>query len=274
MEGYTYVVFRVWLGWIGVFVRPSRFDLWTRYRLQILPITFKFYIYVVDDKRRNPIDFWSPGQGHLCPPCEGMLRTPYVVIFITLLWSRIVRSSSYISNFQLLCNRWTEFDKTWREARSRRPLPSLCFGADRKPRWPSWPLIDWAILDFFSATTDLNSTKLDRKQDRKVLYEVFVFRADWKTKIAALASDWLRHFRLLCKRWMEFNKPWHEIPTLSTTLMFFGRSDNRFDRPGLWLAKTFWTLFYSHWMEFRKTWQEASFGPIIISMCSIPNWVT
>ena len=43
-------------------------------------------------------------------------------------------------------------------------------------------------------TAEQNSTKLDRKQDLKVLYQVCVFRADWKNKMAALASDLLRHF--------------------------------------------------------------------------------
>ena len=36
--------------------------------------------------------------------------------------------------------------------------------------------------------------KLDRKQDRNVLYQVCDFWADRKNKMAALASDWLRHF--------------------------------------------------------------------------------
>ena len=39
--------------------------------------------------------------------------------------------------------------------------------------------------------------KLHRKQDLNVLYQVCVFRSDRKHKIADLASDWLRHFRLL-----------------------------------------------------------------------------
>ena len=53
------------------------------------------------------------------------------------------------------------------------------------------------IFNFFSETTDQNSTKLDMKQDINVLYQVCVFRADQKNKMAALASDWLRHFPLL-----------------------------------------------------------------------------
>ena len=40
-------------------------------------------------------------------------------------------------------------------------------------------------------------TKLDKKQDLNVLYQICVFPADRKNKMAALASDWLRHFRLL-----------------------------------------------------------------------------
>ena len=83
------------------------------------------------------------------------------------------------------------------------------FGPIGKTRWPPWPLIGWDIFDFFSETAERNSTKLDRKQDLNVLYQVCVFRADQKNKIAALASDWLRHFRLLLwNRWTEFKETW------------------------------------------------------------------
>ena len=81
------------------------------------------------------------------------------------------------------------------------------FGLIGKTRWPPWPLIGWDIFDFSSEIYERNSTKLDRKQDLNILYQVCVFRADWKNKMAALASDWLRHFRLLLwNRWTEFNK--------------------------------------------------------------------
>ena len=82
------------------------------------------------------------------------------------------------------------------------------FGPIGKTRWPPWPLIGWDIFDF-SKTAERNSTKLDRKQDLNALYQVCVFQADRKNKMAALASDWLRHFRLLLwNRWTEFNKIW------------------------------------------------------------------
>ena len=166
-----------------------------------------------------------------------------------------------LSHFRLpLWNRWTEFNKTWQEARSQSPLPSLCFsgrsekqdgrpglwlaetfstsllkpqngiqrnltgskiltpsikfvffGPIGKTRWPAWPLIGWDIFDFSSETAEWNSTKLDRKQDLKALYQVCVFWADRKNKMAALASDWLRHFRLLLRnRWTDFNETWQE----------------------------------------------------------------
>ena len=157
-------------------------------------------------------------------------------------------ASDWLRHIQiLLWNRWTEFKETWQEARSKRPLPSLCFsgrsekqdgrlasgllaeifstsslkplngiqwnltgseiltpslkfvffGPIRKIRWPHWPLIGWDIFNFSSDTAEQNLTKLDRKQDLNASYQFCVFRADRKNKMAALASDWLRHIRLL-----------------------------------------------------------------------------
>ena len=170
-------------------------------------------------------------------------------------------ASHWLRHFRLLLwNRWTEFNETWQEARSKRPLSSLCFsgrsekqdgrpglwlaetfstsplkplngiqwnltgskisvsstkfvffGPIGKTRWPPWPLIGWDIFDFSSKSAEQNSMKLDRKQDLNVLYQVCVFRAVRKNKMAVLASDWLRHFLLLLwKRWTEFNKTWQE----------------------------------------------------------------
>ena len=71
------------------------------------------------------------------------------------------------------------------------------------------PSLTFHIFDFSSETTEQNSTKLDRKQELNILYQVCVFRVDRKNKMAALATDWLRHFRLLLWNcWTEFNKTW------------------------------------------------------------------
>ena len=109
----------------------------------------------------------------------------------------------------------------------------MFFGLIGKTRWPPWPLIG----------SKRNSTKLDKKQDLNVFYQVCVFRVDRKNKMAALASDWLRHFRLLLwNRWTEFNETWWEARSQRPlpSLCFSGRSEKQDGRPGLWLAETFW----------------------------------
>ena len=99
-------------------------------------------------------------------------------------------ASDWLRHFRLLLwNRWTEFNKTWQEARSQRPLPSLCFsGWSEKTRLPPYPLIGWDILEFSSETAERNSKKLYRKQELNVLYQVCVFRANRKKKMATLAN--------------------------------------------------------------------------------------
>ena len=148
--------------------------------------------------------------------------------------------------FQLLLwNRWTEFNETWQEARSQRPLPSLCFSY-RSEKQDGRPGL-WLAETFSTSSLkplNGNSTKLDRKQDLNVRYQVCVFRANRKNKMAVLASDWLRHFRLLLwNRWTEFNETWQKTRSQRPlpSLCFLGRSEKQDGRPGLWLAETFLT---------------------------------
>ena len=118
------------------------------------------------------------------------------------------------------------------------------FGGIGKSRWPPRSLIGWDIFDFSSETAEWNSTKLVRKQDLNILYQVCVFWADRKNKMAALASDWLRHFWLLLwNHCMEFNETWQEARSqqLLPRLCFSGGSEKQDGCPGLWLAETFLT---------------------------------
>ena len=106
------------------------------------------------------------------------------------------------------------------------------------------PSLTFHIFDFSSETTEQNSTKLDRKQELNILYQVCVFRVDRKNKMAALASDWLRYFWLLLLNcWTEFNKTWQEARSqrLLPSLCFSGRSEKQDGRPSVWLAETFST---------------------------------
>ena len=117
----------------------------------------------------------------------------------------------------------------------------------RHQKWRPWPLIGGAIFDFFSATAERNSRKLDRKQDLNVLCQGCVFRAHQKSKMAVMTADWLSNFRLLLwKRWTELHETWREARYqchLHRLCFFFpGRSEILEGRPGLWLFETFSTF--------------------------------
>ena len=154
--------------------------------------------------------------------------------------------SDWLRHFRLLL--WNRLNRIQRNLTGSKISTSstkfVFFGPIGKTRWPPWPLIGWDIFDFSSETVEWNWRKLDRKQDLKVLYQVCVFRADRKNKMAALASDWLRHFRLLLwNRWMELKETWQEARSQGPlpSLCFSGRSEKQDGRPGLWLAETFST---------------------------------
>ena len=142
------------------------------------------------------------------------------------------------------------------------------FGPIGKTRWPPWPLIGWDIFDFSSQTAERNSTKLDRKEDLIALYQVCVFWADRKNKMVALASDWLRHFRLLLwNRWMEFNVTCQEARSQRPlpSLCFSGRLEKQDGRLASDWLRHFRLLLWNPWMEFNETWQEAR------SQCPLPS---
>ena len=102
------------------------------------------------------------------------------------------------------------------------------FGPIGKTRWPPWPLIGRDIFDF-SENAERNSMKLDRKQDLNVLYQVCVFRADRKNKMAALANPPRRWHIVLgcticgplgllltsCSLWYPYVKKLHRVSYLA-----------------------------------------------------------
>ena len=99
-----------------------------------------------------------------------------------------------------------------------------------KTRWPLWPLIGWDIFDFFSDIAERKSMKLDRNKISTSSTKFVFFWANRKNKMAALASDWLRHFRLLLwNRWTEFNETWQEARSQRPlpSLCFSGRSEKK-----------------------------------------------
>ena len=67
-----------------------------------------------------------------------------------------------------------------------------------------------------------------KKQDLNVLYQVCVFSdRSGENKMAALASDWLRHFPFhLWNRWTEFNEIWNQYLNVPYQVSVF-RADQK-----------------------------------------------
>ena len=132
------------------------------------------------------------------------------------------------------------------------------------------PSLTFHIFDFFSETAKWNSMKLGRKQDLNVLYKVCVFRADRKNKMATLAYDWLRYFRLLLwNRWTEFNKTWQEERFQVFYKVCVFRADWKNKMAALasdWL-RHFLLLLWNRWTEINKTWQEERSQRPLPSLC-------
>ena len=118
-----------------------------------------------------------------------------------------------------------------------------------------------AILFFWSA---------QKHKLLNVFYKVCVFRADRKNKMAALASDWLRHFRLLhWNRLTEFNKTWQEARSQRPlpSLCFWADQKNKMATLASDWLRHFWLLLWNRWMEFNETWQEARSQHPLPSLC-------
>ena len=104
------------------------------------------------------------------------------------------------------------------------------------------PSLTFHIFDFSSETTEQNSTKLDRKQELNMLYQVCVCRLK-KTRwppwpligwdIFDFSSETAERNSTKLDRKQDLN--------ILTKFVFLGRSEKQDGHPGLWLAETFST---------------------------------
>ena len=155
-------------------------------------------------------------------------------------------ASDWLRHFRLLLwNHWTEFNETWQNARSQRPLPSLCFSGrsekqDVRPGlWLAETFSTSSLKPLKGIQRNLTGSKISMSSIKLVLFGPIE-----KNKMAALASDWLRHFPLLLwNHRTEFNETWQNARSQRPlpSLCISGRSEKQDGRPGLWLAETFST---------------------------------
>ena len=120
-----------------------------------------------------------------------------------------------------------------------------------KTRWPPWPLICQDIFDIFSETADEKSTKLDRKQDLNVLFQVCVFRADQKTGIWLAETFSTSPLKPL--NGIEWNLSGRKISTSSDKFVFFEpiRKKQMATLASDWLMH-FWLLLWNGCREFKQ----------------------
>ena len=97
----------------------------------------------------------------------------------------------------------------------------VLFRPIRKPRRTPQPLKSQHIFNFFSETTELNVTKLDRKQELNYVYQDCVFRADWKTNMAAKPLICWYIFYFLWATEQIFYESLQEIITLYAPFFHF-----------------------------------------------------
>ena len=125
------------------------------------------------------------------------------------------------------------------------------------------PASDWLKHFPLLLWTEFNKSYLND------LYEVCVFRADRKNKMAALASDWPRHLRLpLWNRWTKFHDTWQEARSQRSlpSLCFCADQKNMVATPTSNSLRYF-RLLWNCWMEFNKTWWEARCLRPLPSLC-------
>ena len=172
----------------------------------------------------------------------------------------------------LLRNCSMDFDETWQEASPQRPLSILCFlcRSEIQDGRPGLWLAE-TFFDFFSATAQWISTKLDRKQVLNVLYQLCVFRADRKSKMAALASHWLKHFSTSSPQPLNGfgrNLTGSKSSTSSINFVFLVLIGNpRWPPWSLIGWNIFQLLLRNRSMDFDETWQEASPQRPLSTLC-------
>ena len=183
-----------------------------------------------------------------------------------------ILACDWLRHFRLLLlNHWTEFNETWQEARSQRPLPSLCFSGRLEKQdgchslWLAETLSNFPLKPLNGIQRNLTGSKISTSSTKFVF-----FGPVGKNKMAVLASDWLRHFRLLLwNHWTEFNETWQEARSQRPlpSLCFSADRKNKMAAVACDWLRHFRLLLWNHWTEFNKTWQEARSQRPLPSLC-------
>ena len=132
---------------------------------------------------------------------------------------------------------WKEFNKTWQEERSKRPLPSLFFSGQSEKQggrpglWLAKTFLTSSLKPLNGIQWNLKLSKISTSSTKFMFFGLI-----GKNKMAALTSDWQRHFPL---KGIQRNLIGSKISMSSTKIVFFELIE--INKIGLWLAETFST---------------------------------
>ena len=152
----------------------------------------------------------------------------------------------------LFCNCRMDFAKTWLEARTQCPLPSMCFsGWLEKQDDPS--ASDWLWhLRFllWNRWTEFKETWQEARTQCPLPTLWVFFLAKWKTKMAEPAPDWLFIGDIF-----NYSSGTTQCPLPSLCLSAQLKDQDRSLTSDL--LRHFWRLPWNHWKVLNKTWEEA-----------------
>ena len=185
-----------------------------------------------------------------------------------------VRPSSVVnlSHFRLLLwNRWTEFNETWQEARSQRPLPSLCFsgGSEKQNGRPGLWLAETFSTSPLKSLNGIQRNLTGSKISMSSTKFCFSGRSE---KQHGRPGLWLAEIfstsPLKSLNGIQRNLTGSKISSSSTKSVFFGPIGKR-----RWLSWPVigWDIFdFSSETAERnsnETWQEATSQSSLSSVC-------
>ena len=168
-------------------------------------------------------------------------------------------------------------NETWQQ--DLNVLYEVCvFGLIGKTRWPPglW------LADAFSTSPlkplngirrNIAGSKISTSSSPLRRHK-FLFSGPIGKQDRRLASDWLKHFRLLL--WTEFNATWQKTRSQRPlpSSYFSVRSENQDGRPGFWLTETFSTspLNRIQWKWTGSKISTSSIKFLFYGPIGIPRW--
>ena len=163
----------------------------------------------------------------------------------------------------LLWNRWTEFNETWQEARSQRPLPSLCFSIrsvkqdDRPGLWLAETFSNSPLKPLNRIQWNLIGSKISTPSTKFVFLGPIGKRGwpPWPLigwDIIDFSSETAERNSAKLDRKQDLN-------ALYQVCVFQVDRKNKMAALAYDLQRHFQLFLWNRWIEFNKTWQEARY---------------